>query len=212
MSLGPKMSAFGCVSLRGWRRSCLLLATVLVLAGLVGCFSQPTSAVASMICHSEGNCPVGYECRYPGVVGGCRRIGEPDPDAGSTDDQSPAHAEGEVSADEGALLDASASADHQDSAADSAEEHPYRIDSARDARDAALAGDAAIDCDEPPDLIEAAPAAFTPASSFSLVSGGTFCSSTSYRAVLSLAPPLGSTMILRSANFAMVGNLVSEPR
>jgi hypothetical protein len=47
-----------------------------VAALSVGCFSNPNDQVARMVCNTNDNCPVGYDCKVPGVAGGCRRPGE----------------------------------------------------------------------------------------------------------------------------------------
>jgi hypothetical protein len=144
----PKVTDRECLGRRGRWSSLPLLAGLLALPSSVGCFSHPESAVSSMRCQVDENCPVGYECTYRDVVGGCRKIGAADRDAGSNGDLSPEHPVTLTSADGGY---AAVSADPPGMATDSAAQSPYPTDSDREAvdpdRDASRADHDATDSD-----------------------------------------------------------------
>ena len=51
-----------------------LLGTLMVVLSS-GCFHSVDPNVSTMVCHTNKNCPKGYECAIPGTPGGCRRVG-----------------------------------------------------------------------------------------------------------------------------------------
>lgn len=73
------------------------LTSALAALLIEACFSSPDSQVAKMVCTSDDNCPHGYRCVSPGVVGGCQPLGEPVGDAGG---DLPRAVSGEVAGDE----------------------------------------------------------------------------------------------------------------
>jgi hypothetical protein len=62
-----------------WR---LVSPATLSLVLAVGCFSHPDSKVSQMVCQTDQNCPTGYRCLVPGMVGGCQKPDHSDLDAG----------------------------------------------------------------------------------------------------------------------------------
>ena len=48
----------------------------IALATSLSCFDHPDDKVAQMTCKTNDNCPIGYICKLPGVVGGCRKPGD----------------------------------------------------------------------------------------------------------------------------------------
>jgi hypothetical protein len=61
-----------------------VVAALLGTALFAGCFTDPTSDVGKMVCATDDNCPSGYVCKVPGVVGGCQKPGGLVPDGGLT--------------------------------------------------------------------------------------------------------------------------------
>lgn len=57
---------------------------MLAVPALFGCFDHPDDKVAGMVCQTDDNCPRGYRCIQPGIVGGCSKQ-NPSIDGGSSD-------------------------------------------------------------------------------------------------------------------------------
>lgn len=57
--------------------------TIVALSLLAGCFVEPDAQVGKMICWTNDNCPVGYECVVADAAGRCQKSSKTSPDAGN---------------------------------------------------------------------------------------------------------------------------------
>ena len=181
---------------------------------LGGCFDRPVDHVAEMKCTTDNMCPVGYQCVPVGQAYGCQNLSSGD---GGRDLVIRADASLAIDSMMDGTTVSSDGGVHLDLAGDTVT--TTIVDGALPT-DSALPTDGAISIDvvdAPVGLPDTAPdveprldapiVGKTP-TSLGLSAGGVFCSSASYKAILTLGQSPGGNRVLQSANYRMVGGLI----